>query len=167
MNDRTRDDLGDSVDHSVSVSLPIERAFTLFTCAIGRWWPAANTFARDDAVEVVIEPAAGGRWFERTLDGREQAWGRVVAWSPPDRVTLTWQITAQGTPEPDPDKASTVDVRFTALGPAETRVDLTHSAFARHGAEDAAIWREAMASEGGWPLFLARYAAAAESTPQG
>jgi uncharacterized protein YndB with AHSA1/START domain len=85
----------------------------------------------------------------------------VVDWSPPDRVTLTWQITAQGTPEPDPDKASSVDVRFTAVSPTETRLDLTHSAFERHGGESATIWRDAMASEGGWPLFLGRYAAAA------
>lgn len=148
-----------NVKQSITVPRPIARAFALFTAEMGSWWPAANTFANAAFVTVVVEPRPGGRWFERTTDGTETAWGRVLVWDPPHRVVLTWQITPEGQPEPDPAKASEVEVRFVATGPDTTRVELTHSAFERHGEEGGAIWRTAMASEGGWPLFLGRYAA--------
>jgi uncharacterized protein YndB with AHSA1/START domain len=155
-----------TVRRAVRVPTDIDRAFAVFAGEIGRWWPAENTFANvamgqpDAFATVVVEPRAGGRWFERTRDGQEMAWGRVTAYEPPRRLVLTWQITPQGRPEPDPAKASVVDVRFVPEGSSTTRVELEHRAFDWHGAEGAAVWREAMASAEGWTKFLARYESA-------
>lgn len=112
-----------------------------------------------DAFETVVEPREGGRWFERTTDGVETDWGRVLAWDPPHRLVLTWQITHEGLPEPDSNKASEVEVRFVGEGPATTRVELKHREFARHGDECGAIWRAGMDSTEGWTKFLDRYTA--------
>ena len=69
---------------------------------------------------------------------------------------LTWQIAPDRVPQPDPFRASEVEVGFHPTGDG-TRVELEHRAFPRHG--DAAItYRQAMASPEGWPFILDRYA---------
>lgn len=158
----TQDDNSLAIRHTVTVPIPLERAFERFTEGIGSWWPVENTFSKESFETVIIEQNEGGRWYERDNDGRETPWGRVVAWEPPHRIVLTWQITPQGLPEPDPNKASEFEVRFAPKSQSTqptTRVEIDHRAFERHGNEGGAIWREAMDSEEGWPKFLGRYAA--------
>ncbi|HYI13883.1 MAG TPA: SRPBCC domain-containing protein, partial [Thermomicrobiales bacterium] len=99
-----------------------------------------------------------GRWYERTAHGHESAWGDVLDWEPPRRLVLGWQITPEGQPEPDPTRASEVEVTFISADGSETRVVVRHRAFNRHGPEGGAIWRQAMDSSEGWPKFLDRYA---------
>lgn len=155
-----------TVDRSIGLPVAIGRAFSVFTGEMGRWWPLENTFANavsgrpDTLAAIVIETFEGGRWFERATDGRETDWGRVVAYEPPNRLVLTWQITPKGQPEPDPSRASILEIRFLSEGISTTRVELTHRDFARHGPEGAAIRHEAMESAGGWTKFLERYATA-------
>ena len=62
--------------------------------------------------------------------------------------------------EPNPARASTVDVRFDAEGDRRTRVTLEHRDFDHHG-DGVDDYRAALASEQGWPYILSRYAAAA------
>lgn len=87
-------------------------------------------------------------------------WGRVLAAERPKRLRFTWQIGPSREPVPDPERASVVDVRFLAEGADSTRVEVEHHAFERHG-EAAQGYRDALASEQGWPYMLGRYAAAA------
>ncbi len=153
----------DVIQYETVVPVAVETAFARFTEHIGDWWPAENTFAGiqgviDSLESVVIEPVAGGRWYERTTDGHESAWGDVREYASPGRLVLGWQITPEGQPEPDPTKASDVEVTFVPASSAETRVVVRHTAFDRHGPEGAAIWRQAMDSPEGWPKFLDRYA---------
>ena len=103
-------------------------------------------------------PREGGFCFERGPHGFTCHWGRVLVWDPPARLVLAWQIAPDRAPEPNPAKASEVEVRFRAAGSASTRVDLEHRAFPRHG-DAADTYRQALASPQGWPLILARYAA--------
>jgi hypothetical protein len=150
------------VQHGISISLPIERAFAFFTQDMSRWWPKANTFAKDNFEVVKIEPHEGGRWYERDQDGSETDWGHVAGWNPPHQIILTWQISPQGLPETDPTKASEVEVRFFAESGSKTRVEIEHRHFERHGEEAGNIWYTAMDSQdGGWPYFLDLYANAA------
>ena len=108
--------------------------------------------------DIGIEPREGGHCFERGPDGFTCHWGRVLAWDPPARLVFAWQIAPDRVPEPNPAKASEVEVRFDPAGPSGTRVELEHRAFARHG-ESGDTYRQAMASPEGWPLLLDRYAA--------
>ncbi len=59
------------VHHSVEVNGPPARAFKLFTANMGRWWPGGRTPAAKPAVDVVVEPRAGGRWYEVDQDGNQ------------------------------------------------------------------------------------------------
>ncbi|MGE3267547.1 MAG: SRPBCC family protein [Chloroflexota bacterium] len=160
-----------TVRRTMRLRVSVERAFAVFTQEMGRWWPIENTFSGVALGQagifdtVVMEPRAGGRWFERTAAGEEIDWGRVVAFEPPRRLVLTWQITPQGQPEPDAARASDVEIRLVPVEPAVTEVQLEHRQFERHGPEGAAIWRKAMDSRDGWDKFLDRFAIA--TTPDG
>ena len=87
---------------SVTVAAPAERAFAVFTEHFDSWWPA-DYFIGAAAPQVrTMEPWAGGRWYERAADGRECDWGRVLAFQPPDRVLLAWQIDGRWELRPGP-----------------------------------------------------------------
>ncbi|HET8726192.1 MAG TPA: SRPBCC domain-containing protein, partial [Alphaproteobacteria bacterium] len=83
----------------------------------------------------------------------------VLAWEPPHRLVLAWQISPRREPEPDPARASEVEVRFASEGPSVTRVAFEHRGFANHGA-DADGYRAGLDSAQGWTFILDRYAAA-------
>jgi uncharacterized protein YndB with AHSA1/START domain len=59
------------------------------------------------------------------VDGSEWI-SRVLAWQPPHRLVVTWQINGEWQFDPDPAHASEIEVRFTADGPTQTTVDLEH-----------------------------------------
>lgn len=151
----------DAVRRVVQVSVPVERAFVVFTEELGRWWPPVYTFAGEEGLDTaVIEPKIGGRWFERNEAGEETAWGTVLTWDPPHRLALTWRVSAERTQEP-PERASRIEVRFTTAGPNSSRVELIHDAFEQHGA-GAQTLRQGMDSPEGWTKILTAYATAAE-----
>jgi hypothetical protein len=50
---------------TVTVALPIEETFALFTAAFDSWWPRAFPIGATDVDAVVLEPFVGGRWYER------------------------------------------------------------------------------------------------------
>jgi uncharacterized protein YndB with AHSA1/START domain len=149
------------VRRTVTVPLGTDAAFAWFADRLGSWWPPQSTFGRSEFVTAVVERRAGGRWFERTSDGRELTWGTVKRYDPPDRLVVTWQITEKGEPEPDPAKASEVEIRFVPLGERSTRVELEHRGFDHHGARAGEIWRQGMESTQGWDSILGQYVAAA------
>jgi uncharacterized protein YndB with AHSA1/START domain len=144
--------------HEKTVAFPPERAFALFTRGMTDWWPPEYTWAQKTLVQIGIEPHEGGHCFELGPHGFRCDWGRVVTCEPPARIAFTWQITAQRVPQPDPARASLVEVRFTPDGDA-TRVELAHRHFSRHG-EGAESYEAAMSSPQGWPYLLERFAAA-------
>src|SRR5690625_335626 len=110
---------------TVTVKAPLAKAFTAFTERLGTWWPQQFTFGEEGFETAVVEPRAGGRWFERDVGGEELDWGEVRVWEPPDRLVLSWRVSPERTHEP-PERASEVEVRFVPVGPAETRVELLH-----------------------------------------
>lgn len=155
------------VHAEVAVSRRPEAAFRIFVDGIDRWWPKANTFGKNAAAEVAIDPAPGGAWYERAADGTRTPWGAVLKVSVPDRLVLAWGISPETVPwRPEPDRArhSTVEVAFEPAAEGGTRVSLVHREIARHGAA-AGDLAEAMASAYGWPNLLERFrqACAAEA----
>jgi uncharacterized protein YndB with AHSA1/START domain len=146
-----------TVRRSVTVQAPPERAFEIFTAGFSSWWPIeSHHIGESMAVEVVIDPFAGGRWFERDADGHECVWGFVTGWEPPHRLLLAWHLTPDYEFDPDPAKATEVEVRFTAQD-GGTLVELEHRGFERHPQAGAVI-REKVSREGGWGELLELYA---------
>jgi uncharacterized protein YndB with AHSA1/START domain len=146
------------VVRSITVSVPVERAFHVFTDSFTTWWPVEYHIGEADFVEAVLEPREGGRWFERGADGSECEWGRVLTWQPPHRLVVTWQINGQWQYDPDPAHASEVEVRFNALGPEQTVVELEHRFIDR--LVDNVAARAALSDTSGWTGILERYAKA-------
>src|SRR5262249_3015081 len=71
------------VRKSVRVGAPPDGAFKVFTDGIGRGWPKPHHIGAADLDALVIEPKAGGRWYERGVDGSECEVGKVLVWDPP------------------------------------------------------------------------------------
>ena len=65
-----------------------DRTFHVFTAGMSRWWLKSDSINKSTIKDIVIEPKAGGRWFERGEDGSECEWGKVLAWGPPVRLRL-------------------------------------------------------------------------------
>jgi uncharacterized protein YndB with AHSA1/START domain len=146
-----------SVRAQVVVDAPLERAFTVFTEGFGSFKPPEHNMLAVEIAETVFEPRVGGHLYDRGADGSECRWSRVLAYEPPHRVVLSWDISPQWQLETDLAKTSEVEVRFVSEAPERTRVELEHRHLERHG-EGWEGEREGVASEGGWPLYLQRFA---------
>jgi uncharacterized protein YndB with AHSA1/START domain len=146
------------VRKTVRVNASPEHAFEVFVSRIGAWWPKSHHIGAADPETFVIEPRAGGRWFERGTDGAECEIGKVLAWEPPKRLLLAWQITADW--KYDPGCVTEVEVRFVHDGEG-TRVELEHRNLERLG-DRAEGYRRQIDSESGWGLILQLFAATAE-----
>jgi uncharacterized protein YndB with AHSA1/START domain len=143
---------------TVTVGVPVERAFGLFTGSFDAWWPHQYHIGQADVAEVILESGEGGRWYERGVDGSECDWGRVLVWQPPNRLVFTWQISGAWQFDPDPEHASEIEVRFSADGPEQTIVEVEHRHFERlDGGRDV---NDAIRGGGGWAQLLEGYAKA-------
>lgn len=142
---------------SITVRVPQERAFEVFTAEMSRWWNREYSIGASTLDSVVLEPHEGGRWFERDVEGAECDWGRVLTWEPPARVVLTWQVSATWTY--DPALATELEIRFTPVGDDATEVRLEHRGLEQYG-EAAAEMRAALDDPTGWAGLLERLAGA-------
>ena len=135
----------DPVRKTISVGCTPERAFSIFTDGISRWWPLKKlSLSQARAMSCAIEPRLGGAVYEVVDDGGRIEWGQVLVWDPPSRLVMSWH---PGSPA---DTAQEVEVRFTPQG-AGTRVDLEHRGWEKLG-ERAAEARSNY--EGGWVLVF-------------
>jgi uncharacterized protein YndB with AHSA1/START domain len=145
----------------VSVKAPQEVAWRVFTEKMSTWWPlATHKIGKAKAVDAVIEPRVGGRWYECGDDGSKCDWGRVLAWEPHSRLVLSWQISADW--QYDPNLKTEVEVHFISEGKDRTRVELEHRHLDRYGARRDEM-RGIFDSEKGWSGLLASFASAAEA----
>jgi uncharacterized protein YndB with AHSA1/START domain len=146
-----------SIRTQIVVQAPIDRAFSVFTEDFGSFKPPEHNLLSVELAETVFEPHVGGRLYDRGVDGSECHWARVLVYEPPIRVVISWDISPYWQIETDPEKTSEVDVRFIAETPERTRVELEHRNLDRHG-DGWEQTRGAVDSEGGWPLYLQRFA---------
>ena len=142
----------------IVVEAPQATAFSVFTDEMHTWWKPEYSIVGEPRVGIVVEPRAGGRWFEQGESGGECTWGTVEVWDPPQRIVLTWQITADW--RYDPDLVTELDIRFEAAGPTSTRVELEHRGLEAYG-EHAAMLRGIFDTPEGWAGILAGFAATA------
>lgn len=139
------------------VGAPVEHAFKVFTEQFGSFKPSEHNMLGTPIAETVFERHVGGHIYDRGVDGRECRWARVLAYEPPNRLLLSWDISPRWQVETDPDKTSEWEVRFTAETPSRTRVDIEHRNLDRHGDGWQSV-RDGVAHDQGWPLYLRRYA---------
>lgn len=145
------------VRRQVVVDVPIERAFAVFVERFGDFKPPEHNLLGAPIVETRFESRVGGHIYDRAEDGSECRWARVLAYEPPDRIVFSWDISPYWQLEDDEANASEVEVRFVAETPERTRVELEHRNLDRHGPGWEGV-RDGVGQEGGWPLYLSRYA---------
>ena len=145
-----------SVRTQIVVAAPIERAFRVFTEQFDRIKPREHNMLGVDIAETVFEPRVGGHVYDRGVDGSECRWARVLAYEPPHRLVISWDINPQWQIETDLDRTSEVEVRFVSESPERTRVELEHRNLERHG-QGWDSMRAGVGSENGWPLYLQRF----------
>jgi len=143
---------------TITVAVAVERAFDCFVEELGRWWPGAYTWSGDVLEKIAIEARPGGHCFEIGPNGFRCDWGTVQVLEAPERIIFSWQINYDRTPQPDPRKAGSVEVRFAPQDEDQdlTQVTLTHRDFERCGA-DAQAYRAALDSLEGWTFILEQY----------
>jgi uncharacterized protein YndB with AHSA1/START domain len=146
-----------TVRSQIVVAASIDKAFDAFTTKFDQIKPREHNMLGVDIAESVFEPRAGGRVFDRGVDGSECQWARVLAYEPPDRVVFTWDINPSWQIETNLDATSEVEVRFIAESPERTRVELEHRNLDRHG-DGWQGMAEGVSGEQGWPLYLQRFA---------
>ena len=131
----------------VVVPVGADRAFEVFTAEMSAWWPLpSHSVGEDQAREVRLEGAVGGRIIEYGGDGEIATWGTVSDWDPPKSLSFTWH------PGSDPQQAGQVTVTFTPVDDS-TEVELVHSGWERR--PDGARIRTGY--DTGWDYVLGKY----------
>ncbi|NUP14432.1 MAG: ATPase [Polyangiaceae bacterium] len=145
----------------LTVHAPVAVAWRVFTSQMGTWWPLARfKIGKSNAVDAVLEPRVGGRWYEQGEDGSICLWGSVLAWEPPSRLVLSWDIDANW--QYDPELGTEIEIRFIAEHVSSTRVELEHRKLDRYGDRREQM-RRVFDSEGDWGRILQLFGRIAEA----
>lgn len=149
---------GISVRKSIVVETSQAHAFDVFVHQQTRWWLPEHCLGTAPLKSAIVEPRVGGRWHEIDSKGAQCDWGHVVAYEPPHRIVLSWQISAEW--EYDPNIYTEVEVRFVPEGANVTRVELEHRGLEAYG-ENAEKMRELFDRPDAWQLGLEHFSAVA------
>jgi len=151
-----------SIKKTINVQAAQDIAWRVFTEKMGTWWPLAYyKLGKANAVDAVIEPHVGGRWYERGDDGTTCQWGSVLTWEPFTRLVLSWDVGADW--KYDPALKTEIEVLFIASGSKRTRVELEHRHLDRYGARRDEM-RRIYDTEGDWGKLLEAFAIAAATS---
>jgi uncharacterized protein YndB with AHSA1/START domain len=145
------------IHKEVIVNATAEKAFRVFTAGFDSWWPRTHHIAPVDMKEAVLEQKLGGRWYEKGVDGSECEWGKVIAWEPPKRFAITWQLTAEY--KYDPNFITEIEVTFEEQGTSQTRVVLEHKYLDRYGDKQDQVIGSVGNEAGGWGGIMRLYQA--------
>jgi uncharacterized protein YndB with AHSA1/START domain len=150
-----------SVKKAIDVKAAQDIAWRVFTEQMGKWWPLSYyKIGKANAIDAVIEPFQGGRWYECGEDGSTCDWGTVLVWEPYSRLVLSWDISADF--QYDPNLKTELELRFIPDGQNGTRVELEHRHLDRYGARRDEM-RRIYDTEGDWGRLLGSFARAAET----
>jgi uncharacterized protein YndB with AHSA1/START domain len=125
------------VSVSTVVGVDPATAFAVFTENIAAWWKpkVKHLFQASRTGAMKFERGPGGRLLEEYADAPPFEVGRVLTWTPGERLVFEWRQAGFA-----PHEVTQVDVRFEAVG-GGTRVTLEHRGWdalppdhpARHG----------------------------------
>jgi uncharacterized protein YndB with AHSA1/START domain len=145
----------------VRVRANAERAFRVFTEDLDSWWPKTHHIGSSPMTRGILEGHVGGRCYSEQADGTDCQWGQIVAWEPPARFVMAWQITPEWKFEPDLSKCSEVEVKFIPSADGTTLVELEHRCFERQG-DGALAMRTQVDQPGGWGQLMELFKGVAE-----
>ncbi len=151
----------DPVKKTVTVPLPKDKAFELFTKRMVDWWPMqthsvySNIEGMAPSPNLVFEQTAGGKVIEKLANGTDAVWADITEWQPNEMFEMAWY------PGQSPEEATRVLVTFTAVD-GGTRVDLLHDGFEARG-EGASAIRDNY--HNGWDPVMACYAGRTSTVP--
>ena len=148
------------IQRTLRVRASRQKAFDTFV-AMGGWWLKSHSLAGSGQKDVVIEPRAGGRWYEIGNDGSEQPWGKVIAYEPPARLHLIWSLNGEWAY--DSAFETNIEVTF-AEDDDHTIVTSEHRDLDRYGENAEAIRGDYdTGMDGGWLELLAGFQRVAET----
>ncbi len=144
------------IRQSTLVRSDVGHTFDVFVNTIARWWPLRPySIGQSQVTDVVFEREPGGLVYEVWDDGRTVTWGRLLAWEPPARFVMTWELLPAVTE---------VELGFTSVGAALTRVDVEHRGWEALTEEQIlAATTEAGGYSAGWAAILTAFATAVEA----
>jgi uncharacterized protein YndB with AHSA1/START domain len=142
---------------SIRVKANVEKAFQVFTQNMDSWWPRTHHIGSSPMKRVVVEGRSGGGIYTEQEDGTNCPWGSVRTWEPPHLFVMYWRVSSAWQYEPDIEKCSEVEVRFTPADDGTTLVELEHRGLNKHGGACVKM-REQVNSEGGWGALLGMFA---------
>lgn len=140
------------IELTFDVACSPAHAFDTWTRRTSIWWPVSHSVSTQRGLTVTFEPHVGGRIVERTPDGTEHEWGRVLAWEPPSRIVYSWHLRA------DVADATEVEIWFRPATAGGTRVEIEHRGWERLG---AAAEQRKNANDAGWSGLLPHFIEAA------
>ena len=147
-----------AVNVDIVVNVPVEYAFRVFTERFDSIKPREHNLLSVPIERTVLECEVGGIAYDVGTDGSRCTWARVLAFEPPHRLVISWDISPRWQIETDPSRTSEVEITFAEEGPDRTRVAVEHRHLDRHGGGWEGFLK--LGTGAGWPLYLERYHAA-------
>lgn len=142
------------IKKKVIVDSDSEKTFRIFLQELGNWWPKAYTWSQDQLVALKVNPIVNGFFTEIGPYGFQCDWGRITKIDD-NSIIFYWQIGPNRAPEPNPERASEVEISFSSEN-GYTIILLEHRNFSKHGTEGK-TYEEMMQSPEGWDYILAAF----------
>ena len=137
----------EALELEFTVACSPEHAFDMWANRTSLWWPAGHSISGETGLTITFEPHAGGRVYERTVDGVEHDWGEILVYEKPRRLSYLWHL------RQDSADATEVEITF-ARRDEGTAVRIAHRGWDRLGARGADL-RER--NRKGWDGLLPHY----------
>ncbi len=148
-----------SITRSIIVPASPAQAWARFVDGLHLWWDTEHCHCSESNLDQVFIDPVEGLWGETTKDGETVSWGFAKVIEPERELSLAWQMDPRHKPwvaEPDPDRASLIDVTF-APEMGGTCVTVRHHGFDRHG-DGAQAMKNVMIGLDRWQEWLELYA---------
>jgi uncharacterized protein YndB with AHSA1/START domain len=145
----------DAININMNLDLKKEDAFEKFVYQFSNWWPKEYTWSGQKLKSINIMGEVNAKCYEIGPYDFRYDWGRILEIKSPHRIVFTWQISPARIPEPDPDKASEIEINLIADNNS-TILQFVHRNFSKHGVG----WEkylESLKSEQGWTYILKKY----------
>jgi hypothetical protein len=142
------------IRQATTVRSGVQHTFDVFVGTLDQWWPLrTHSRGQQRVTTVTVERRAGGRVYETWDDGQTRTWGTLLAWEPPARFVLTWDIVQP--------RVTEVELTFRELAPTLTRVQVEHRGWEQLSDADlAAIGEKRDSYDSGWAMILRRFSEA-------